>query len=108
MTIFTCPTIKKLHLKNTQWGYVDIVDYDICICGNDIIDIVLAAEKYSGIDTSSVRARIEEKRIWLRDNEPDEYQMAVGEDTDIFTLWIRKGYIDSKLIPAWYQNHPMP
>ena len=99
---------KKLHLETTQWGYVDIVDYDVCICGNDIINIVLAAEKYSGIDTSSVRARIEEKRIWLRDNEPDEYQMAVGEDTDIFTLWIRKGYIDRKLIPVWFQNHLMP
>ena len=99
---------KKLHLETTQWGYVDIVDYDVCICGNDIINIVLAAEKYSGIDTSSVRTRIEEKRIWLRDNEPDEYQMAVGEDTDIFMLWIRKGYIDRKLIPVWFQNHPMP
>ena len=99
---------KKLHLETTQWGYIDIVDYDVCICGNDIINIVLAAEKYSGIDTSSVRAKIEEKRIWLRDNEPDEYQMAVGEDTDIFTLWICKGYIDSKLSPVWFQNHPMP
>ncbi len=99
---------KKLHLETTQWGYVDVVDYDVCICGNDIIDIVLAAEKYSGIDTSSVRARIEEKRIWLRDNEPYEYQRAVGEDTDIFTLWIRKGYVDSKLIPVWFQKHPMP
>ena len=99
---------KKLHLENTQWGFVDVVDYDVRICGNDIIDIVLAAEKYSGIDTSSVRARIEEKRIWLRDNEPDEYQRAVGEDTDIFTLWIRKGYVESKLIHVWFQNHPMP
>ena len=99
---------KKLHLESTQWGYVDVVDYDVCICGNDIVDIVLAAEKYSGIDTSSVRARIEEKRIWLRDNEPYEYQRAVGEDTDIFTLWIHKGYIDRKLIPVWFQNHPMP
>ena len=95
---------KKLHLETTQWGFVDVGDYDVCICGNDIISIVLAAEKYSGIDTSSVRARIEEKRIWLRDNEPDEYQMAVGEDTDIFTLWIHKGYVDSKLIPVKFQN----
>ena len=99
---------KKLHLETTEWGVVKVVDYDVCICGNDIIDIVLAAEKYSGIDTSSVRARIEEKRIWLRDNEPDEYQMAVGEDTDIFTLWIRKGYVDSKLIPIWFQNDSKP
>jgi len=90
---------EKLRTEVMEWGHVDVVNYDICICGSDIINIVLAAEKYSGIDTSFVRAQIEEKRIWLRDNEPEEYQMAVGEDSDIFSLWIRKGYVDSKVIP---------
>ncbi len=42
-------------------------------------------------------AKIEEKRIWLRDYEPDEYAHAVGEDRDIFELWREKGYIDEKL-----------
>ena len=26
----------------SRWGFRDIDDYDICVCGNDIIDIVLA------------------------------------------------------------------
>ena len=57
------------------------------------------AEKYSGFDTSHVRVEIEAKRVWLRDNEPEEYERAVGADRDIFELWIEKGYIDQKLLP---------
>lgn len=44
-------------------------------------------------DTTEVRAEIEKKRVWLRDNEPEEYARAVGEDKDIFNLWKKKGYI---------------
>lgn len=64
-----------------------------------IVGIVLAAEKYSGFDTSRVRAEIETKRIWPRDYEPEEYALAVGEDRDIFELWMEKGYIDKRLLP---------
>ena len=73
--------------------YLHYTNYDVCVCGNDIVDIVLAAEKYSGFDTAEVRAEIEKKRVWLRDNEPEEYARAVDEDEDIFTLWKKKGYI---------------
>ena len=30
-------------------GVKDIEDYDVCVCGNDIVNIVLAAEKYSAL-----------------------------------------------------------
>lgn len=89
---------EKLVSETNSWGYRDIKNYDVCISGNDIVDIVLAAEKYSGFDTSEIRKMIEEKRVWLRDNEPDYYAMAVGEDRDIFGLWISKGYVDPRLI----------
>lgn len=89
---------EKLRAETNEWGFTDYVNYDICICGNDIIDIVLAAERYSNYDTSHVRAEIEKKRIWLRDNEPEEYARAVGEDRNIFDLWIEKGYIEKKLL----------
>ena len=65
---------------------------------DDYIYIVLAAERFSNCDTSHVRAEIEKKRIWLRDNEPEEYARAVGEDRNIFDLWIEKGYIEKKLL----------
>ena len=74
-------------------GGKDIEDYDVCVCGNDIVNIVLAAEKYSGFDTSEVRAEIEKKRVWLRDNEPDYYKECRLEDRDIFEQWIEKGYV---------------
>lgn len=89
---------EKLETATNEWGFTDYINYDICICGNDIIDIVLAAERFSNCDTSHVRAEIEKKRIWLRDNEPEEYARAVGEDRNIFDLWIEKGYIEKKLL----------
>jgi hypothetical protein len=88
---------ERLRTEMDRWGFENIVNYDVRICGNDVINIVLAAEKYSGLDTSGVRAKIEEKRIWLRDYEPDEYARAVGEDRDVFELWRERGYIDEKL-----------
>lgn len=77
----------------SKWGHKDIEGYDVCVCGNDIIGIVLAAEKYSGFDTSKVRDEIEKKRIWLRDNEPDYYKECSLEDRDIFEQWKEKVYI---------------
>lgn len=76
-----------------RWGFTDIEGYDVCVCGNDIIRIVLAAEKYSGFDTTEVRTEIEKKRLWLRDHEPEYYKKVLGEDKDIFELWAEKGYI---------------
>lgn len=65
-------------------------DYDIRICGNSIIDIVLAAEKFSLFDTANVRSEIEKKRIWLREYHPEEYERMVGEDKDIFEIMEQK------------------
>lgn len=84
---------EPLQAEVNSWGFIKYTNYDVCVCGNDIVDIVLAAEKYSGFDTTEVRAEIEKKRVWLRDNEPEEYARAVGEDEDIFTLWKKKGYV---------------
>lgn len=96
---------EKLQTEISKWGYVDIINYDICICGNAIIDVVLAAEKYSGFDTHEIRKKIEEKRVWLRDNEPDYYNSAVKEDKDIFDLWISKGYVNKRLISKKTDNN---
>lgn len=84
---------KPIKTVLTEYGFKDYADYDLCICGNDIPQIVLWVEKYSGIDTTEVRSGIEAKRVWLRDNEVDFYKETVGEDRDIFELWIEKGYI---------------
>lgn len=91
---------EKLRTEKNRWGFDNYVNADVHISGNDIVNIVLAAEKYSGFDTKEVRRKIEEKRVWLRENEPWEYKAAVGEDEDIFTLWTRRGYILERLRPG--------
>lgn len=89
---------EKLIPQKDEWGFEHYTDYDVCVCGNDIIDIVLASEIYSGFDSTEVRKKIEEKRVWLRDNHPDEYESAVGEEDDIFDIYIRKGYVADRLV----------
>ena len=46
---------EKLRTELNRWGFENVVNYDVRICGNDIVNIVLAAEKYSGFDTSGIR-----------------------------------------------------
>ena len=89
---------EKLEWKPDSFGFLKCTNYDVCIDGSDIINIVLAAEKYSGFDTSEVRRKIEEKRVWLRDNEPQYYKGTVGEDCDLFDFYIRKGYVNPKVL----------
>ena len=89
---------EKLRWEPGPWGFPECINYDVCVDGNDIIEIVLAAEKYSGFDTTEVRRKIEEKRVWLRDNESHYYESAVGEDRDIFDLFISKGYVNPKVL----------
>lgn len=94
---------EKFRTEVSQWSYEDYINsdydnFDFLISGNDIPKLVLAAEKYSGIDTTAIRAEIEKKRIWLRDNKPDDYKILVGEDKEIFELWTEKGRFDPKLL----------
>ena len=83
----------KLVKHTDKYGLVDYDNYDICISGNDIVRIVLWAEKYSKVNTKKVRKEIENKRVWLKNNEKEYYKECVGEDKNIFDLWIEKGYI---------------
>ncbi len=95
----------SLSYKKLSWcDEYDIEDYDICVCGNDIINLVLAAEKYSNYDTSKIRRKIEEKRIWLRDNEPEYYSSYVGEDKDIFKVWEENGLINPRFCKGTADN----
>lgn len=69
-------------------GYSDYVNDDVCICGSDIISVLLAAEKYSGYDISQIKKEIEEKRIWYKENCSEEYYRQFGnEDVDLFEVY---------------------
>lgn len=91
---------EKLVPEVGRWGFLEYTNYDIAVCGNSIVPIVLAAEKYSGFDATEIRKQIEDKRIWFRDNQPDDYKHEVGFDEDIFDHYIRNKYVDDKLIPS--------
>jgi len=77
---------EKLRKEKNRWGLEDYVNYDVCVCGNDIIPIALAAEKNSGVDISEVKKLIEEKRLWLLDNYPEEVPEG-AKNCDLFTFW---------------------
>ena len=79
---------EKLRCEKNRWGFEDFINYDICICGNDIVPIVLAIKKYSNLDIDSVKQKIQNKVNWYRENCKDDYIRQFGDrEIDIFELW---------------------
>lgn len=79
---------EKLREEKTSWGSTDYANYDICICGNSIIPIILAAEKYSNIDISELKKQIEEKRVWYKEHCKDDYIRQFGDkDVDLIEYY---------------------
>ena len=79
---------EPLQKKEIWRGCFSFANPDVSICGNSIIPVVLAAEKYSGYDISGIRRQIEEKRIWYKENCYDDYFRQFGdEDVDLFELY---------------------
>ena len=76
---------EKLKKEKTSYGREYIVNYDICICGNDIIPVLLAIEKNSNINIDKVKEKIYYKVSWYKENCKDEYTREFGNrDIDIF------------------------
>ena len=76
---------EKLKKEKTSYGRERIVNYDICICGNDIIPILLAIEKNYNINIDKVKEKIYYKVSWYKENCKDEYTREFGNrDIDIF------------------------
>lgn len=76
---------EKLKKEKTSYGREHIVNYDICICDNDIIPILLAIEKNSNINIDKVKEKIYYKVSWYKENCKDEYTRDFGNrDIDIF------------------------
>lgn len=92
---------EKLRKERDSFGFEDYVNDDICVCGWDIVDIVLAAELYSDYDTTDIRRQIEEKRIWFKEEYRDFYDLEVKFDEDIFEHFRNSGYIPDRLFAAY-------
>lgn len=79
---------EPLRKEQITRGYSDYVNDDVCICGSDIIPVVLAVEKYSGYDISEIKQQIEVKRIWYKENCYDDYYRQFGDkDVDLFEIY---------------------
>lgn len=72
-----------------RWGFRDYENADICICGNSIVPIILAIEKYSPeVDTSEVREQIQKKLLWYKENCVGDYKRQFGDDlVDLFAMY---------------------
>lgn len=92
---------EKLRIETDRYGFTDYVNYDVCVCGGAIVDIVLAAELYSNFDTTLIREKIEEKRVWFRDNHSDSYKAEVRFDEDVFEHYRNSNYIPQRLLRAY-------
>ena len=85
--------------EKNSWGYEKFVNYDICICGNDIIPIVLAIKKYSNINIDKVKQKIQDKVNWYRENCREDYIRQFGDrEIDIFEFMINIMKKEEKLI----------
>ena len=79
---------EKLRKEKSDWGFEDFVNYDICVCGNYIVPIVLAIKKYSSIDINNVKQKIQDKVNWYREHCNDDYIRQFGDrDIDIFDFF---------------------
>ena len=82
---------EKLKAKETEWGTKDYTNYDIAICGNSIIPILLYIEKYSNFNIDGVKEQIYDKIKWFKENCESEYNEFLGNiDIDIFEYYSGK------------------
>ena len=76
---------RMIESEVSQYGFEDFKNFDACICGNDIIPVVLAAEMHSNFDTALIRKQIGEKLSWYRENCREDYIRQFGDkEIDLF------------------------
>ncbi len=79
---------EKLKFEENKLGTLQYVNYDMSICGNSIIPILLAIEVNSNVDINIVKEKIYEKVEWYKNNYKEDYIRQFGnENTDIFEYY---------------------
>ena len=79
---------EKLKFEENKLGTLQYVNYDMSICGNSIIPILLAIEVNSNVDINIVKEKIYEKIEWYKNNYKEDYIRQFGnENTDIFEYY---------------------
>ncbi len=77
---------KPIRTVPTSWGGTDMTDYNVAICGNDIIPILFYIEKFSpDVETSHVRKKILQKVKLYREHYPEDFNRQFKDpNIDIF------------------------
>lgn len=79
---------EKLKFRKNKWGSKDYINYDICICGNSIVPILLYIEKYSNFNINRIKQKIYDKIEWFKKNYEYEYnQFFENKNVDIFEYY---------------------
>lgn len=61
--------------------------YDEFVSGGDIVSFIRAVDKHSPeCDTTLIKRQIEEKRLWLKEHFPIDYEMQVRDDKPFFPM----------------------
>ena len=82
---------EKLRKEKNSWGHENFINYDTCVCGNDIVPIVLAIKDNSNLDISTVKQKIQDKVNWYRENCKNDYIEQFGDrNIDIFDFFESK------------------
>lgn len=83
---------RKIEETKDEFGYEAIRYFDVSISGWDSINVLLAIEKNSNIDTTKVRNKIKEKFEWWKENEQEDYKRCFGDRKidDIFVYYEEK------------------
>jgi DNA-binding MltR family transcriptional regulator len=77
---------EKLKFKENEWGFFDCTNYDISVCGNSILPILLY--KYSNLNINKVKNEIYDKMKWFKENCEYEYNQFFGDkEIDIFKYY---------------------
>lgn len=79
---------EKLKIEKDLLGFDTYVNYDIVVCGNDIIPILLSIKKYSNVDLDKVKRKVNDKVDWYREKYKDDYIRQFGDkEIDIFEVY---------------------
>lgn len=63
----------KLNLLEHEDMWTKYENEDFCVWGNEIIDVLKGAKKFSGIDISSYITQIRQKLVTLKQTYPEEF-----------------------------------
>ncbi len=82
---------EKLKTEKSEWGSFYYINYDIAVCGSDIVPILLYIEKYSNLNIDKIKGQIYDKVKWFYDNFGDMYSINFPKDNiDIFEYYKEK------------------